>query len=64
MSRAAVVSQAQIERSLRALKSVGERIASVKNEPDGAVVILTPEGKETVLSPLEAWERKRGPRAA
>lgn len=64
MSRAAAVTQAQIERSLRALKAVGERIASVKNEPGGAVSILTPDGREIPVSPLEAWERKHGGHAA
>jgi hypothetical protein len=63
MTRAAVP-QSAIERALRALKAVGERIASVKTDPDGSVVILTPDGKEIPVSPLEAWERKRGQRAA
>jgi hypothetical protein len=64
MSRAPAVSQKQIERTLRALKAVGERIASVKNEPGGCVSILTPDGKEIPVSPLEAWERENAGHAA
>jgi hypothetical protein len=63
MTRASVP-QSAIERALRALKAVGERIASVNPQPDGSVSILTPEGKEVALSPLEAWEKARGQRAA
>ncbi len=63
MSRAAVP-QSAIERAMRALKAVGERIASVKTEPDGSVVILTPDGKETPVSPLEAWRSGNGRHAA
>lgn len=63
MTRAAVP-QSAIERAMRALQAVGERIASVKTEPDGSVIVLTPEGKATALSPLEAWEQEHGHRAA
>lgn len=62
MSRA--VSQAAITRALKALKAVGERIASVDARPDGSITILTDTGKETALSPLEAWEKAHGQRAA
>lgn len=64
MTRAATVSQSAIERALRALKAVGERIASVDNRPDGSVVILTAAGEETSLTPLQQWEREHGDRAA
>lgn len=60
----ATVSQAAIERTLRALKRVGERIATVENKPDGSVMVLTADGKETALSPLEQWRQKHGRHAA
>ena len=62
MTRA--VSQAAITRALKALKAVGERIASVDPQPDGSCRILTDTGKEVALSPLEAWRRDNGRHAA
>lgn len=58
------VSQVAITRALKALKAVGEVIASVDARPDGSVTILTAKGDETSVSPLEAWRRQRAGRAA
>lgn len=63
MTRASVP-QSAIERAMRALKAVGESIASVDARPDGSITILTAKGDETSVSPLEAWRRQRGGRAA
>ena len=66
MSRKVSFRQADLERTVRALKAVGETNARVDIQPDGTISILIggdPTPQEP-LSPLEAWEREHGDRAA
>ncbi len=66
MSKRAAFSQADVERVARALKAVGETVGAVDIRPDGSFRVLT--GREVAanesLSPLAAWEREHGHRAA
>lgn len=57
--------QSDIERVARALKAVGETVGAVDVRPDGSFRVLTgAELTQQALSPLEAWEREHGDRAA
>lgn len=65
MTRRAAVPQADIERTIRALKAVGETIMGVERRLDGSFVVLTganPPPKP--LTPLQAWELEHGDCAA
>lgn len=65
MTRRAAFSQADLERTLRAAKAVGYAHPTVDILPDGRMRLLTqPQTEEKALSPLEAWERENGGRAA
>jgi hypothetical protein len=65
MTKRAPFSQAEVERVCRALKAVGETVAGVERTPDGGFRVLTAaKAHEQALSPLEAWEREHGDRAA
>lgn len=65
MTRRASFTQADVERAARALKAVGETVGGVEIRPDGSFRVLTgKDAPEQVLSPLEAWERDHGHRAA
>jgi len=57
--------QSDLERAVRALKAVGEKVGGVEIRPDGSFRVLTGEpAKEKALTPLEAWELEHGDRAA
>lgn len=65
MSKRANFSQADVERAIRAAKAVGCAHPTVDIWPDGRIRVLTaPQVEEKALSPLEAWEREHGDRAA
>lgn len=65
MTRPATFRQADLERVIRALKAVGETVGSVEIHPDGSFTVLTgAQVEQKALSPLEAWERGHGHRAA
>lgn len=65
MTARASFRQAEVERTIRALKAVGETVVGVEGTPDGGFRVLTANGQpEKPLSPLEAWEREHGERAA
>lgn len=66
MTKAITFRQADIERAARALKAVGESIGGVHVRADGSFSVLTKDeaSNEDALSPLEAWEREHGHRAA
>jgi len=65
MTRRATFTQADVERTVRALKAVGETVVGVENTPNGGFRVLTAASQPTkALSPLEAWEREHGDRAA
>ena len=65
MTRRAPYTQADIERAARALKAVGETVVGVEHLPGGRFRVLTAgDTEEKALSPLEAWERENGGRAA
>ena len=66
MSRRATFTQAELERTIKALKAVGESIAGVEGLPGGGFKVLTgaPPPAEPA-SELERWRTsKRGERAA
>lgn len=65
MTKRAPFRQSDVERTVRALKAVGETVVGVENTADGGFRVLTANGQpEKPLSPLEAWEREHGDRAA
>lgn len=65
MTRPSGFRQSDIERVAKALKAVGETVGAVDVHPDGSFRVLTgAELAQQALSPLEAWERKHGHRAA
>ncbi len=65
MTRRAAFLQADVERTVRALKAVGETVVGVENTPDGGFRVLTAAAQpQKPLSPYEAWEREHGDRAA
>lgn len=65
MTKRATFRQVEVERVARALKAVGETIMGVEIKPDGSFTVLTAaNAPEQPLSPLEAWERENGSRAA
>lgn len=64
MSRRATFRQADLERALKAAKAVGYANPTVDIRPDGTLRLLTEPQDLKPLSPLEAWEREHGDRAA
>lgn len=65
MSKRAAYTQADIVRVASALKAVGETVIGVEHLPGGGFKVLTgTEAPPKALSPLEAWEREHGDRAA
>ena len=65
MSRRVHFSQADVERARKAAKAVGFAHPTVDILPDGRLRLLTaPQDDMKPLSPLEAWEREHGDRAA
>jgi len=53
--------QCDVERTVRALKAVGESVRGVEIRPDGSFRVLTgTDVEEKPLSPLEAWRRDHG----
>jgi hypothetical protein len=65
VSKRATYTQAEVERVCRALKAVGETVVGVERTAAGGFVVLTAaNAPEKALSPLEAWEREHGDRAA
>lgn len=57
--------QCDVERTVRALKAVGECIKGVEIKPDGSFRVLTgAEVEEEPLTPLQAWVRDHGHGAA
>lgn len=65
MTKRATFTQADVERAARALKAVGEKVGGVEIRPDGSFRVLTGDpAEQKALSPLEAWEREHGHRAA
>lgn len=65
MTARATFRQADVERALKAAKAVGFTHPAVDILPDGRLRLLTaPQSEEKALSPLEAWERENGGRAA
>ena len=64
MSSRATFRQADLERALKAAKAVGYAHPTVDIMPDGRLRLLTAEAEAKPLSPLEAWEREHGERAA
>lgn len=65
MTRRAV-HQRDIGRALKALESQGLAVAGVEISPDGAVRILTGDGRSAPVTELERWrtEHKDAGRAA
>ena len=65
MTQRASFRQADLERALKAAKAVGYANPTVDILPDGRLRLLTePQADAKPLSPLEAWEREHGDRAA
>ena len=65
MTARATFRQSDVERIARALKAVGETVVGVEQTGEGGFRVLTANGQpEKPLSPLEAWEREHGDRAA
>lgn len=57
--------QSDVERAIRAIKAVGETVSGVEIKPDGTFRVLTGGNSEPeALTPLQAWEREHGDRAA
>ena len=65
MTRRANFTQADVKRAVEGVKDGGETVTGVEFYPDGRFRVLTiAEPEIHVLSPLEAWERDHGDRAA
>lgn len=65
MSKPRAFRQSDIECAARALKAVGETVSGVEIRPDGSFRVLTGSNQdEKPLTPLQAWEREHGDRAA
>jgi hypothetical protein len=65
VTKRAAYTQADIERTVRALRAAGEMVTGVEHVPGGGFRVLTAQGEPAKpVSPYEAWEREHGDRAA
>jgi hypothetical protein len=65
MSQPLPFRQSEVTCVIKALKAGGEIILGVERPPEGGFRVLTMAAQhEKPLSPLEAWEREHGDRAA
>jgi hypothetical protein len=64
LTRRVTFRQSDVTRAVQAVKDGGEKVASVKIDPDGTIHVLTAGDHEKPLDPFEVWERGHGGRAA